>query len=231
VSSEVEALDRIDRTDRERARLQLDAERLTAAQREAETEAQTRRADEVAAKAAYDALRTEERTSERRIDDLRDKRKSATRVLETGIGDAASAQRQLERCDALIDEAETQHLGLLDQLEASKRALDEATRRRTHAEVVAKTADTEMPPRIRDLSAQATKVAAAVEADLGTLPGDLRSRYLAQRERSRWAVARLRSGKCDTCSMTAAPQTVADIKRGKLLECHGCKRWLLLPPE
>jgi predicted nucleic acid-binding Zn-ribbon protein len=229
--SEVEVLDRIDRADRERARLLQDADRLRGALKEAEGAVAARTAEEQAARAAFDALRTEERAVERRIEELRDKRRSAVRVLETGAGDPAAAQRQVERCDALIDEAETQVLGLMDTVEAAKRASADATTRRAQAEQVLATASAEMPPRIESLSSQAATVGAAADADVAALPAELRNRYRGLREKGRWPVARAKGGKCDACSMTAQPQMVADLKRGRLIECQGCRRWLLLPPE
>jgi predicted nucleic acid-binding Zn-ribbon protein len=229
--SDVEALDQIDRVDRERARLHLDAERLDAALAEAVTGATSRRAAEDAARAVTAGHRTEERAAERRIEELRDKKASATRVLETGAGDAAAAQRQVERCDALIDDAETQLLGLLDVIEAARKQLAAATAERARADHVLETARAEMPPRIADLRAREATAAAEVATRLSALPAELRARYSGLRDKGRWPVARVKGGKCDACSMTAQPQTMVDLKRGRLLECHGCRRWLLLPAE
>lgn len=228
--SDTEALDTLDRVDRERARFRLDAERLESELRDTATALAARRAEEDAARAGFEALRTEERATERRIDELRDKKRSATRILETGAGDPAAAQRQIDRCDALVDEVETELLGLLDRLDAAKRSFDEATARRVRAEQVAGTVGVEMPPRIQDLRARETAAQADVDARLSGLATELRNRYLGLREKGRWPVARVKDGKCDACSMTTPPQTVVDLKRGRLLECHGCRRWLLLPP-
>lgn len=228
---DVEALDRIDRADRERARLQQDAERLRAALREAEVAAAARAADHDAAKAAFDGLRAEERAVERRIEELRDKRRSAVRVLETGAGDPAAAQRQVERCDALIDEAETQLLGLFDTLEGAKRTLAAAAERRALSEAALATARVEMPPRADALAAQAVTVGEGVDGEVAALPPDLRSRYRGLREKGRWPVARIKGGKCDACSVSAQPQMLADVRKGRIVECQGCRRWLLLPPE
>lgn len=228
MNEELVRLETLDRLDRELARIASDLARLAARleERRAAAGTHTRALEE--AEAALAASRTEERTAGRRLDELRASREAAMRVLTTGAGNAEAAQRQLERCDALIDEAETGMLQLLELQDGLIGRVAAAELARTAARASLAEEELAQPDQIGALEeARAARSAerAAVNAEL---PAELRSRYEGFRERGRYAVARARNGSCDACSMAVQAQMVADLKHDKLVACHGCHRWLVI---
>ncbi|MCB9687307.1 MAG: hypothetical protein H6738_14110 [Alphaproteobacteria bacterium] len=228
---DVARLDRADVLDREQNRWSQDAERLRQALVEAEQGLKNAESVRGEANGRFEETRTEERGIQRRLDDLRAKHASALRMLETGAGSPEAAERQRQNCEHLIDEAETQMLELLETQDAARAALELAKSKVEQAERVLNTARKELPPRIDEAAAAATRLQAELEGVLGDLPPDLRSRYKGLREKGRWPVARIKDASCSACSMTAPPQTMVELKRGRLMSCHGCHRWLLLPTD
>lgn len=229
MNDDVLRLDRIDGLDRERSRWLTDAERLRSALTEAEAAAISARDESAAATARLDALRQDERAGQRRVDELRAKLASAVRVLETGVGNAEAAERQRVNCVELIDQTETTMLESLEAQDRARAELDAAKAKLVRADQVAATARKEMPPRIEELAATALRLQGEVELALAELPTELQNRYRGLREKGRWPVARVKDGSCDACRMTAPAQSLMELKRGRLLACHGCHRWLLMP--
>jgi hypothetical protein len=69
-----------------------------------------------AAKAALAAHAPKESAIDRQMDDYKVQRGRAVRALETGMGDAAAAERQQAQCEAILDRLETELLGLFEAL-------------------------------------------------------------------------------------------------------------------
>lgn len=228
MNEDASRLERLDRLDREIARATHELAKLAARAEERRAAVREAQARQLAATTALDTNRAAERAAARKIEEFRGSREAAMRVLTTGVGNAEAAQRQLERCDTLIDESETAMLELLEQqdaLTADKQAADAAL---NSAQVALTEEERVQPEQIAHLEqarAHSTLERAEAAADL---PSDLRNRYESFRERGRFAVARVRDGSCDTCSMAVQAQMVADLKRDKLVACHGCHRWLIL---
>ncbi len=229
MSDELQRLDRVDTLDRDQQRYTTDAERLRSALKEAEEAVTAAGARVAEAEATFEANRAEERNTQRRLDELKAKHASAMRVLETGIGNAEAAERQRVSCAELLDQAETSMLETLEAQDAARAKVEAAKAELARVRAVLATANTELPPRITELSASAARVQAELEGALAELPSDLRTRYRGLREKGRWPVARVREGSCDACRMTVPSQSQLELKRGKLVSCHGCHRWLLLP--
>lgn len=230
MNEDVAQLDLTDRLDRELARIESDLNKLGARRTDGEAAVVRLTAERDAAKAALEANKTEERAAQRRVDEAQNNRKSALRILETGAGSADAAQRQLERCDALIDEGETTVLSLLEAQDKLVAALASATRLRDDAKQKAAFDATDIPPKIVQLEGDREVTRHQREQAFAGLLPDLRSRYEAFRGRGRYAVARVIGGSCDACSMQVQPQMLADLWKGKVVACHGCHRWLI-PPE
>lgn len=231
MNEDVAQLDQTDRLERELARIDAELAKLAARRADGEAAVVRLTAERDAAKAALDANKTEERAAQRRVDELQNNRKSAIRILESGAGSADAAQRQVERCDALIDEGETAVLGLLEAQDTLTSALASANRLLASATTTAALNASEIPPKIVQLEGDREVTRHQRDQSLAQLPSDLRTRYEAFRGRGRYAVARIVGGSCDACSMAVQPQMMADLWKGKIVACHGCHRWLIPPEE
>ncbi|MEQ1502698.1 MAG: hypothetical protein ABMB14_10735 [Myxococcota bacterium] len=222
-------LERLDALDRDVARLDTEAAGLRTRLSDAETGLTAAETARATAAQALEASKTEERVHQRRVEELRGSRGAALRVLETGIGNADAAQRQLEKCDALIDEAETAVLTQLEAQDALNATLDHADRVLATARTTLTLAKAEVPPKLdQNASARITRLAGRSTL-LEALPNDLRQRYEGFRSRGRWAVAKIKADVCEACAMTVQPQMAADLRKGRLVACHGCHRWLSDP--
>jgi predicted nucleic acid-binding Zn-ribbon protein len=173
--------------------------------------------------------KTEERTQQRRLDELGASRKAALRVLETGVGNADAAQRQLERCDQLIDESESAMLEVLEAQDGAQRALAQATEQLERAQKELAQGQARLPSVITRAEGEVATLRAERETWYQKLPGELRSRYDGFRARGRYAVARIKSGGCEACGYSVQPQMLLDLQRGRLVVCHGCHRWFSPP--
>ncbi|MEZ4238893.1 MAG: hypothetical protein R3F59_22625 [Myxococcota bacterium] len=183
------------------------------------------------AAAALEANRAEERAGLRRLEDLRRSRASALRILESGAGSAEAAERQLENCDALIDEGETAQLELLEAQDGLVAALKKAESALSASQADLRLRAGEAPEVVAEHAAAKAAREAARGPVADALPRDVKERYQSFRQRGRWAVARVKADKtCEACAMVVQPQMVADLARGRVVACHGCHRWLL-PPE
>jgi uncharacterized protein len=196
---------------------------------------ETAQGKEVQAKAAVDdvdqklrAAQDRERTLARDIAQYTRSRKSALNVLEGGGGDPEAAQRQLSRCDGMIDEAETETLELMEQ--------------RDGLEVDRDAALTILAARTRDREAeQARGEARCVELDVEEsrlserrttailgLDKDAHRRYHDLMRRKGTAVAKIEKETCTACNTKMPGQQIADIRRGLIAPCRQCARWLVL---
>jgi uncharacterized protein len=227
----LEQLEQLDTIDREIARIEAAADRARQELADARSELERRKQARAEAAAALEANRGEERAGTRRLEDLRGSRASALRILETGAGSAEAAQRQLERCDGLIDEGETAQLELLEAQDGLAATLDSAESALGAAEAHTAKLEAEVPGRIQEHEAAVSVQVAARAPVADRLPRDIAERYRSFRQRGRWAVARIRDKTCESCAMTVQPQMIADLRRGRLVACHGCHRWLIPPPE
>ena len=224
---DLERLDLVDRADREIAR----RNKALADAELALTDADRQLAAADAALFALDgeasALAAHEKQLRRDVDEQRQYRDRANKMLATGAGDPAAAERQLRSATDRIDALETQ------QLEAME-ADDALTRRR--AETVGlrqqRAADRERLAGERD--AVAARVAAETSGQraerdriFAQLPRDLQTRYEDFLAKKRWAVAHIVDGACAGCQRVVNQQHVTDLQRGILKPCMGCGRWLV----
>jgi len=180
------------------------------------------------AEQALSENKTVERGLQRRLDEGRRHRGNALRLLETGQGDPAGAQRQLEKSTALIDELETELLEVLevqDERSAAVEAATEALRaaRARHGEL-----SQALPGIEADAEAALAADAAARAPVYDELPSDVQSRYDSFRAKNKWAVARVVRDACNACYKVVQQQHVSDLKRGIIKPCMGCHRWLVV---
>jgi predicted nucleic acid-binding Zn-ribbon protein len=179
------------------------------------------------ARGEVDRQKSEERSQQRRLDELAASRKAALRVLETGVGNADAAQRQLERCDQLIDEAESNMLEVLEAQDTANRALGHATEHLAQAQRELAQGQDRLPAVIGRAEEETASLRAQRDSEYQKLPTELRARYDGFRARGRYAMARIKSGGCEACGYAVQPQMLLDLQRGRLVTCHGCHRWLI----
>ena len=181
-----------------------------------------------AAQAALDEARAREGALIRKLDAYRSRKAGALRVLETGAGDPSAAERQIEQCDAIVDESETELLYVMEELDTLRAALEDAEKALAQAGVARAEVDRESPGRVAALESEHASLQARRDALFAGLPHDLQQRYPLVRKRRRTAVAHVqKDNSCAGCRMQVGLQQVADIKRGLLENCRGCGRWLM----
>ena len=180
---------------------------------------------------ALSALKTEEHALQRKLHLYKDRRDSAIRILESGVGDFTAAERQVEQCDGILDDTETL---LLEALETHD-GLDEDIREREAAQVDAKqgleVVTTEATTIIDACNAEWRDIVARREVDWESLDREFHHKYENLLRRKKYAVAPIYQGACHGCQRVIQRQEAADVKRGLLMTCRGCHRWLVLEEE
>jgi predicted nucleic acid-binding Zn-ribbon protein len=190
-------------------------------------------ADKAAAhlKAKTDALaqtKKEEHAHQRKIRVYGDRRASAIRILESGVGDFTAAEKQVVQCDQILDDTETL---LLEALEAHDE-LDADI-----AEATAGFADTEHGlKRVRDETSVSgvecnrewQEIVSEREVAWAALAREFYNKYNNMLRRKKYAVAPIYQGACDGCQRVVELQEVADLKKSRVITCRGCRRWLVL---
>lgn len=195
-------------------------------------------ADMQAAHAAAEALHTErtqahrelrraEKAAERKIGLYKQRRQSAIHVLENGLGDTDAAQRQIDQCENILDETETEVLELLEQQETLEALIAEALAGRDEAAATLAEVEQTVPADVAALEAETSTVRAARELEFAKLDPSIQARYTALAARKRVAVVRIERGSCSACQRVVQPQHLADLKRGRVIPCYGCHRWLV----
>jgi predicted nucleic acid-binding Zn-ribbon protein len=187
-----------------------------------------------AKKAAVDAelalktLKGKEQGIQGELDQLGARKRSATRVLETGAGDATAAERQLAQVAAMTDTLETELLELMDQIEGAQKAVAAA---RTQVPVVEKAAaekkSAEEPhgPRYDKAIADAQSARDQRWADV---PTDLQRKWTMVLEKKKPPIARIINQTCEFCNFHIPAQLANDIRfKDTFAKCDGCYRWLV----
>ena len=207
---------------RARARALARAVEEARARREAAREALAARQAELA------DLQERERALERRIAEYGQRRDRTRMLLDQGkVGDFISAQRQLDQCIAIVDEAETELLELLERIDAASEALARAEAEAQAAEravEAAVRAQAEERPavvaRYRELEALRPERWAALDEEHRVPYQDLRRRG--------WRpLAWIRDGACEECRRVVPPQMAIEVVQGRAVHrCRGCGRFL-----
>ena len=227
---DLERLDRIDRLDRGRAKRQAEVVKAQDNWERARAELAQKETARAACATAVEDNRAAQKALQRKIGEFVKRRTSAERLLASGQGDPEAAERQVDRCTALIDDVETEMLELLEAQDALQAALDAAEAEREGAAQHLAGLDDTVPEQVRTLEAEAARLATEQDALMAELPSDLASRYQAWRARKKWAVARVVRNACDACRMEVQPQHRSDLRRGRIAPCRGCHRWLIPEP-
>lgn len=181
-----------------------------------------------AADTALERSRKTEHELSRKAHMYKQRRASALRVLESGIGDISAAERQLEQCEAILDDTETDQLELMDRQDTERVAQAAATTALQAARAAVAAQEARVPPELARLQGEITAEQAARATVLAKLPRETRARYQTFQDKRRWAVAKVTNGACGACRMVVPAQQLADLKRGVPPEpCRGCHRWIV----
>ena len=182
-----------------------------------------------AAQELFDTNRSEERALHRRLEAARGHRGNALRLLETGQGDPEGAQRQLDKSSALIDELETEMLEVLEAQDGLSTSLEAAKSAQAAKEAHLAELEAAQPAIEEEVTLALASDAEARAPVWSALDADLQQRYQDFRAKRMWAVSRIRDNACNACNKVVRQQHIADLKRGLIAPCMGCRRWLVLP--
>jgi len=193
----------------------------------AEEECRAARGARDAAKEVFEASRDEERRLNREVHAFTGRKAAAERALDLGTGSAAAAIRQLDQCTAAIDDLETQLLELLEDqdelgetLAAAERALGQCEARLTE---VGASSDA----RLEELEGQLAALDAEREVHLAQLPVEEQKRYRLVIDHKGSAFTRIDGGACKRCYTVLGPQRELEVKRGRVITCPRCARWIV----
>ena len=171
--------------------------------------------------------RLEELALQDKVRTYEHQRNMAVRALEQGAGTADAAERQIEQCDRILDDAETQILQLMedqeritDEIEAAQSALAAVTEVLTEHE-------RDVPGEIQGYRAEYQQHKTRRTEAFARLEPDKQERYKKLRERRGSAVALIKDKSCHRCGRVVQSQHLGDILKGKIMPCHGCARWLI----
>jgi len=207
-----------------RAEAALKEARASVASAEAALAAAVSERDEV--RAEFTTAKQTEREANRRLAQYHTRLQRAEKVLETGVGDPAAAERQRVQCLEIIDGIETEVLEALEVQEDIQPRLDAANERVAAAERAVVEARQSGPERVASLVDEIGELRVAHDDIHGTLDREIRGRYDLLRSRKPPAVARIRNDACAMCMYTVPKQATIEMRRGRLVTCRGCGRWL-----
>jgi hypothetical protein len=191
-------------------------------------------AREAALAAAEQAIadnRAEERTLNRKLTDYQSYRKSAIRSLDSGLGDANTAQRQLDTAIERIDETETRLLEILEERDDLEVARDATVGERDAsagqlAEVQAATEQ-----KVAEMNARIATHNELRRGHFTELFPEDQHRYKGLMRGKGSAIAWIDRGSCVKCRIAVPSHRLTLLKRGQPLICDGCARWILHPPR
>jgi predicted nucleic acid-binding Zn-ribbon protein len=153
----------------------------------------------------------------------------ANRALATGAGDPDAAEHQRVSCIAIIDGLETDQLELMELRETLEAALSAREAELVTAEEEVVAAAAACPPEVKIQTARLM----AAKGDAIHLRSKLHKvelvRYDALMARNRRPVSILKKDTCKACNRVQVPRAMQELKRGRLVQCAGCGRWLHAP--
>ncbi len=176
---------------------------------------------------ALDESQSKQKSLARDIEKYERRMASAQRVLEGGGGDPEAAERQIAGVTEQLDRLETEMLEQMeraDTLSTEREAAEQvlATAQQTHTE-----AEDAYEPAVQALRDEFNGIVPRRDAELAELDSGMRDKYIGLRDRKGSAVARILRNACKSCRMVVHQQHLADLKRGLVVPCRGCGRWLV----
>ncbi len=228
MNEQVLVLQTLWRLDKERDALLAEAAGLAEAVTEADAE--IRRAESHIAILADSGVEmaAQERAHNRRVEQYTRRRDSTARALEEGrIADYLVAQKQVDDCQAIIDDVELELLELYEQQEelaaAQERAKSGLNLRRTQAETARQRQAGRMPGLEEELAALTRKRDDA-RFDVRR---DVLARYDQLRRRGTSVLAPVENKACGVCRVGIPSIRLSEMRRGvDIFICDNCGRYL-----
>ncbi|MCB9678821.1 MAG: hypothetical protein H6737_27205 [Alphaproteobacteria bacterium] len=224
---DLERLEAADHFDRELLALKKQKQDLESGLEAARTAAKAAKADLERLEGEDAANKARQRELQRDIERYEARLKSAERVLEGGGGDPEAAERQIAGCTEQLDLLETEALECMEKADALTDALANARRAVEETDATLARLAGAHEPAVAKLRAAFESTVPKRDAELAAVDAGTRSKYLALRDRKGSAVAKLELGACRSCRMVVQQQHLADLKRGLVVPCRGCGRWLI----
>ena len=150
-------------------------------------------------------------------------------ALERGLGDAASALKQVEQCSTILDELENQLLELFEQQETLATTLVTTTQASAQAKQEFPALQEQTKLQLTELATQQQLHATERKRVRATMNIEFLERYDLMRSRKGSPVAHIQNNACQICNQTVAQQQIHELRRERLEICRGCSRWLAPP--
>jgi len=211
----------------------LDTAIKKAEKRLADTDAHAKRAaTHLQAKAdALSVTKKEEHGYQRKLHLYRERRASAIRILESGVGDFTAAEKQVSQCDQILDDTETLILEAMETHDSLDEDVAQATAGVADTEQGLTVVKAETRAEIADHNREWQEIVAERELAWGRVDREFHHKYNNLLRRKKYSVAPIYKGACDGCQIVLQRQELADLKRGLIKTCRGCKRWLVLETD
>jgi predicted nucleic acid-binding Zn-ribbon protein len=175
------------------------------------------------------ANKKEQHAHNHKIRLYQDRRASAVRILEQGSADPTTAERQITQCEAILDDTETLLLEALEARDTLDTDEAQAQASVTACEESLAGLRAAAPNALADNKVVLVQLRKSRNAEFAKLDTQVGKRYEAMVQRKGTAVSVVLNGACKTCQRVATQQIVSDIRRGLVVQCRGCHRWLVLP--
>jgi len=158
-----------------------------------------------------------------------DRRDSAQRAIDGGMGDYDANMRQIEEVGRILDDLETSILEQMEVQDSLEHAIDQAQALVQQREQELAEADATKAELVAELEDKRAALLEHRAAEMAKLPAELTERYEAFRARGRRAVAYIVDKACNACNRDLMPQQFIELQRERLITCRNCKRWLAHP--
>ena len=159
----------------------------------------------------------------RRFEQQRDR---ANKALESGMGNAEAAQRQIDTCSERIDELETEILEAMEVREEDESALAAAKTAVEEAITALAEIEAQHRPILEAIAAEIADVDAQRATHIATLPAYERRTYEELTKRKGYALSAIVDRTCSACQNTIPYALQNDLRQGRLITCETCHRWL-----
>ena len=171
----------------------------------------------------------QEHATERKVEEYQTHLSRAIRALETGAGDADAAERQRVNCLAILDDLETQQLEQMDEREVLEANVVGAKERVAEAQQAVGEAAAACAPAVKEQTARLMAAKGQAIHLRAQLHAEELARYDALLKRNRRPVSPLVRDTCKACNRVQVARAIQELKRGRLVQCAGCGRWLHAP--
>lgn len=195
-----------------------------------------KRADQAAAKAQqalddHTAAQTAARKQRglwqdelRRFESQKDK---GRRMLESGLGSADAAERQIATCEERIDDLETKILESMMEAEEGEETTAQLTEAADAAAEHAADVRNHARAEVTGWREEVAHHKALQEPLVAQLPRGERRQYDALVAKGKTAIASIDGDQaCRACHTVVPHQRRVEVKDGRLATCSGCGRWL-----